>query len=70
MAFLCTKTREPPTVAVEAQYSKAKRQDTQVLHPDLAGRIAAWLKERNVGPDEILFPESKKTTRFERKTAR
>jgi len=61
---------EPPTVTVEAQYSKAKRQDTQVLHPDLAGRIAAWLKGRNVGPDEILFPVSKKTTRFERKTAK
>ena len=61
---------DPPTVTVEAQYSKAKRQDTQVLHVDLASRINDWLKSRNAGPDEVLFPVSKKTSRFERKTAK
>ena len=34
----------PPTVTVAAAYSKRKRQDTQVLHPEVANRLREWLK--------------------------
>ncbi len=50
---------DPPTVTVAAAYSKRKRQDTQVLHPEVARRLEAWLKTKGqVKPDELLFPVS------------
>lgn len=49
----------PPTVTVAAAYSKRKRQDTQVLHPELAARLRAWLATKGDLPDEaLLFPVS------------
>lgn len=33
----------PPTVTVGACYSKRRRQDTQVLHPELARQLSEWL---------------------------
>ena len=51
----------PPTVTVAAAYSKRKRQDTQVLHVEVASRLRAWLKTKtDLGPDELLFPVSAK----------
>ena len=49
----------PATVTVEACYSKRRREDTQVLHPDVAKRIQAWIEtKKRLGPGTILFPIS------------
>jgi integrase/recombinase XerD len=49
----------PPTATVEACYSKRRRQDRQVLHPDLVGQLRAWLATKaRVGDHEPLFPVS------------
>jgi site-specific recombinase XerD len=49
--------QNPPTVTVAACYSKRKRQDTQVLHPEVASRLREWLKSKaSLPPDVILFP--------------
>jgi integrase len=45
---------EPPSVTVEAAYSKRRRKDTQPLRPDLADRVRAWL--RNKPASERLWP--------------
>jgi integrase len=51
----------PPTVTVAACYSKRKRQDTQVLHPEVASRLREWLKTKKRLPaDAVLFPVSAK----------
>ncbi len=51
----------PPTVTVAAAYSKRKRKDTQVLHPEVAKRLSAWLESKaELGPDAQLFPVSAK----------
>ena len=52
---------DPPTVTVAACYSKRKRQDTQVLHIEVAKRLREWLKtKQDHGPDDLLFPVSAK----------
>ena len=52
---------DPPTVIVAACYSKRKRQDVQVLHPEVASRLREWLKTKeDLGPDDLLFPVSAK----------
>lgn len=52
---------DPPTVTVAAAYSKRKRQDTQVLHPEVAKRFSAWLETKpDLGSDSLLFPVSAK----------
>jgi integrase len=52
---------DPPTVTVAAAYSKRKRQDTQVLHPEVAKRLRAWLASKpGLAADELLFPVSAK----------
>ena len=51
----------PPTATVEAAYSKRRREDTQVLHPELAARLRKWLDtKKHLGPRELLFPVSGK----------
>jgi len=51
----------PPTVTIAACYSKRKRQDTQVLHPEVADRLREWLKTKTSLPaDALLFPVSAK----------
>ena len=57
---------EPYTVTVRAAYSKRRREDTQVMHPDLVARFKEWIARKNVGPNEILFPISRKTCGTER----
>lgn len=61
-------TGDPPTVTVEALFSKRRRRDTQVLHPELARRIAAWLEVKNVENTELLFLITARSGGLERKT--
>ena len=59
-----------PTVTVEASYSKHRRRDTQILHPDIVERLKVWLPQRKPKmDDEILFPVSKRTCGVDRKTS-
>jgi integrase len=49
----------PPTVTVAAGYSKRRRQDTQILHPDVVEELRMWLAdETQLAPDQVLFPIS------------
>ena len=59
----------PPTVTVEASYSKHRREDRQILHPDLVKRLQKWLRDRKPEPDEILFPISERTCGVDRRTS-
>ncbi len=47
---------EPPTVTVQAAYSKRRREDTQVLHPWVVERLKAWLLDRDDDESALLFP--------------
>lgn len=49
---------DPPTVRVDACYSKHRRTDLLPLAEDLVGRLATYLAERSndVEPDERLWP--------------
>jgi len=59
-----------PTVTVQAMYSKHRRMDVQILHPDIAERFKEWVTKRKPkSKDEILFPISKKTCGTDRRTA-
>jgi integrase/recombinase XerD len=50
---------QPPTATVAACYSKRKRQDTQILHPEVVRGLKQWLATKpDLGPDELLFPVS------------
>ena len=49
---------DPPTATVEACYSKRRRQDTQILHPEVARQLKEWLATKRLGPNEPLFPIS------------
>ena len=55
---------DPPTVTVQAAFSKHRRQDTLPLHPDLAAELPDWLV--GLDPDALLFPglARKKTFRM------
>ena len=46
---------DPPTATVAACYSKRRREDTQVLHPELVRQLRAWLAGKKVKPDKPLF---------------
>ena len=51
-------------------YSKRRRVDTQVLHPEIVRRLKAWLKTKTVAADALLFPVSAKVPGgTERRTA-
>lgn len=58
----------PPTVSVEAAFSKRRRRDTQVLHSELAQRIAVWLKVKKLEKSELMFRISARSSGLERKT--
>ena len=50
---------EPPTCTVVALYSKHKRQDSQVLHPEVMRLLKRWMAEKGeLGPEVLLFPVS------------
>ena len=40
---------DPPTVTIEAGYSKHRRRDVQPIRPDLADRLRPWLATRPAG---------------------
>lgn len=48
--------QEPPTLTVEAGYSKRRRQDVLPLHPDLVDRLATWLVDKPT--ESPLWPGS------------
>ena len=59
-----------PTVTIQAAYSKRRREDSQILHPDIVERFQSWLEIRcPANEDEILFPISEASCGVERKTA-
>jgi len=62
-------TGKLPTVTVEAAYSKHRREDRQILHPDLVERLRRWLSDRKPEPGEILFPISERTCGIDRRTS-
>jgi len=50
---------DPPTATVAASYSKRRREDTLILHPELAKQLKAWLNGKpNLKPSTLLFPVS------------
>jgi site-specific recombinase XerD len=62
---------DPPTATVAACYSKRRRQDSQVLHPELAKQLRDWLATKRISPDKPLFPISGRVPGgFERKTSK
>jgi integrase len=64
-------TSDPPTVTVQAIYSKRKRTDTQVIHPDVVTRLTEWFAQNETAPTQILFAVSGKVPGgIERKTAK
>jgi hypothetical protein len=57
-------------VSVEAAYSKHRRDDIQLLHPDIVERFLKWLEIRQpAGESEVLFPISGKTGGVGRRTS-
>ncbi len=58
--------QEPCMVTIQAAYSKHRREDAQVMHPDLVEKFKEWMSRKTVGPNEILFPISRKTCGTER----
>jgi site-specific recombinase XerD len=50
----------PPTATVAACYSKHRREDTQVLHPELVRQLREWLATKeHLKHDQPLFPISR-----------
>ncbi len=50
---------EPATATVAACYSERKRQDTQILHPEVVRRLNEWLATKPDQEDDgLLFPVS------------
>ncbi len=49
---------DPPTVAVEAAYSKHRRRDVLPLRPDVAALVRKYLDSRNRSEAELLWPGS------------
>ncbi len=50
---------DPPTATVDASFSKRKREDAQILHPEVARQLEDWLATKtDLGPHDPLFPVS------------
>jgi len=50
---------DPPTATVDACYSKRRRQDVQVLHPEVVHQLKDWLStKKTLKFDTLLFPVS------------
>jgi site-specific recombinase XerD len=49
----------PPTATIDACYSKRRRRDMQILHPELVRQLREWLATKDdIKPTEPLFPIS------------
>jgi site-specific recombinase XerC len=59
----------PPRVTVDASYSKRRKKDVQVLSPEVAAKIREWLEVRVPTHDRLLFPLTKETCGFDRRTS-
>ena len=52
---------DPPTATVAAGYGKRRRQDMQVLHPEVVKRLQIWLATKGkIAPQSPLFPVSER----------
>ena len=51
---------DPPTATVAASFSKHRREDTVILHPELAKQLRSWLKTKQLDMTQPLFPVSSK----------
>ena len=51
-------TTDPPTVTVEACYSKHRREDVLPLHPALATQFAGWLAKRRQAAPQAISDDS------------
>jgi integrase len=61
----------PPTATIAASYSRHRRRDTQVLHPELVTQLKDWLAAKNMRQDMPLFPISGRVPGgVERKTSK
>jgi integrase len=49
-------TADPPTVTVEAAYSKRRRKDVLPIHPDLTTRLRVWFTERRESGGANVVP--------------
>ncbi|HEV3189867.1 MAG TPA: tyrosine-type recombinase/integrase [Polyangiaceae bacterium] len=49
---------DPPTATVEACYSKRRRRDSQILHPEVVRLLREWLATKPFKPNQLLFPIS------------
>jgi integrase/recombinase XerD len=64
-------TGTSPTVTVAANYSKRRRRDTQLLHPDVASALTTWFARRSdANANDVLFPISRRAGAIERKTGK
>lgn len=63
---------EPPTATVAACHSKRRREDTQILHPELVRRLKVWLATKpQLKANDLLFPVSSRVNGLpERKTSK
>lgn len=54
---------EPPTLTIEAAYSKHRRTDVIPLRRDFAERIRAWMESKSgLAPDQLIFQIARKHT--------
>ncbi|TWU37505.1 site-specific tyrosine recombinase XerC [Novipirellula aureliae] len=60
----------PPRVTVDARYSKRRKTDVQVLHPEVVNKLREWLSVRVPIHDLFLFPLTKGTCGTDRKTSK
>ena len=58
---------DPPTATVAACYSKRRREDTQVLHPELVPLLKEWLAtKKRLKPDTDFVPRFRPGARLHR----
>jgi integrase len=61
---------DPPTVKVEAAYSKRRREDVVILHPSIADRVKRYLARGEFASKELLFPICHQSSGLYRKSSK
>jgi integrase len=61
---------DPPTVKVEAAYSKRRREDVVILHPSIADRVRRYLARGEFASKEVLFPICHQSSGLYRKSSK